>query len=159
MNIQPMLQANGGAEKQVISYGSCQFPTLGFVVDRYFRVRNFVPENFWSIRVMHEKDDIKVNFKWTRNHLFDRMIVVILFEKCIDARTAKVTKVQKKQTSKWKPLPLTTVELQKCGSRFLRMDAARTLAVAEKLYQAGWISYPRTETDQFDKGMDLQGVH
>lgn len=160
LSLRPMLQQHTGEERssQVISYGSCQFPTLGFVVERYFRVRNFVPETFWSIKVMHEKDRIKVNFKWARGHLFDRMAVIIFFERCLTARTAKVTKVQTKPTSKWKPLPLTTVELQKCGSRFLRMDSQRVMQVAEQLYQKGWISYPRTETDQFDRGMDLRAL-
>ncbi|KAL1591152.1 hypothetical protein WHR41_00451 [Cladosporium halotolerans] len=150
---------NGSDDKpQVISYGSCQFPTLGFVVERYFRVRNFVPEDFWSIKVMRKKDGIDVRFRWARGHLFDRMAATILFERCIMAKKARVTKVQTKPTSKWKPLPLTTVELQKCGSRFLRMDSQRVMQVAEALYQKGWISYPRTETDQFDRGMDLQAV-
>ncbi|KAK6388299.1 hypothetical protein LTR65_007977 [Meristemomyces frigidus] len=159
MSLRPMIQEHTGEERsQVISYGSCQFPTLGFVVERYIRVRNFVPETFWGIKVMHEKDRIKVSFNWARNHLFDRMAVVILFERCLTARTARVTKVQTKPTSKWKPLPLTTVELQKCGSRFLRLDSQRVMQVAEQLYQKGWISYPRTETDQFDRGMDLQGL-
>jgi len=156
LSIQNML--GNGEDRQLISYGSCQFPTLGFVVERYFRVRNFVPETFWGIKVMHEKDGIKVNFHWARNHLFDRMAVVVLFERCLTARTTKVTKVQTKPTSKWKPLPLTTVELQKCGSRFLRMDSHRVMQVAEKLYQSGWTSYPRTETDQFDKGIDLRAL-
>lgn len=147
-----------GEQKQIISYGSCQFPTLGFVVERYFRVRNFVPETFWSIKVMHQKAGINVNFKWARTHLFDRMAVVVLFERCLAARTARVTRVQTKPTSKWKPLPLTTVELQKCGSRFLRLDSHRVMQVAEGLYQKGWISYPRTETDQFDRGMDLRAL-
>ena len=35
--------------KEVISYGPCQFPTLGFVVSRYNQVKNFVPETFWFI--------------------------------------------------------------------------------------------------------------
>ncbi|KAK3639230.1 DNA topoisomerase [Elasticomyces elasticus] len=159
LTIQPMLQRHLQQEDTgLISYGSCQFPTLGFVVERYLRVRNFVPETFWTIKVMHEKDRIKVNFRWARGHLFDRMAVVILFERCLAARTARVTKVQTKPTSKWKPLPLTTVELQKCGSRFLRMDSAKVMSVAEQLYQKGWISYPRTETDQFDRGMDLRAL-
>jgi DNA topoisomerase-3 len=138
--------------------GSCQFPTLGFVVERYFRVRNFIPEPFWSIKVTHKKDDIKVNFNWKRVHLFDRMAVTILFERCLQARIAKVTKMQKRPTSKWRPLPLTTVELQKMGSRFLRMDSQRVMKIAEELYTKGWISYPRTETDQYDQGMDLRGL-
>ncbi|KAI9822017.1 MAG: DNA topoisomerase [Thelocarpon impressellum] len=143
-------------ENLVISYGSCQFPTLGFVVDRYFRVKNFVPETFWSIKVTHRRDDINVNFSWRRVHLFDRMAVTVLFERCLLARQATVTKVQTKPTSKWRPLPLTTVELQKMGTRFLRMDSQKIMKVAEDLYTKGFISYPRTETDQFDKGIDLR---
>ncbi|KAL8924764.1 MAG: hypothetical protein Q9208_003854 [Pyrenodesmia sp. 3 TL-2023] len=154
------LQALGGelADTRVISYGSCQFPTLGFVVDRYFRVKNFVPEQFWSIKVMHRREDIDVTFLWRRHRLFDRMSAVILFERCIAARLAKVTKLQKRPTSKWRPLPLTTVELQKLGSRFLRMDSQQVMKIAEELYNKGWISYPRTETDQFDRGMNLRAL-
>jgi len=58
LTLKPMLQAIG-EEVKVISYGSCQFPTLGFVVDRYFQVKNFIPETFWSIRVIHTKAKIK----------------------------------------------------------------------------------------------------
>ncbi|MCJ1248527.1 DNA topoisomerase [Trapelia coarctata] len=145
-------------EDRIISYGSCQFPTLGFVVDRYFRVKNFVPEQFWSIKVTHRRDDIDVTFLWRRHRLFDRMAVTVLFERCLTARTARVSKLQKKPTSKWRPLPLTTVELQKLGSMFLRMDSQRVMKIAEDLYTKGWISYPRTETDQFDKGIDLKKI-
>jgi DNA topoisomerase III len=143
---------------QVISYGSCQFPTLGFVVDRYNRVRNFKPETFWLIKLMHKKDGIKVNFNWERVHLFNRAAVTILFEQCLDAGEARVSKVQKKPTSKWRPLPLTTVELQMQGSRFLRLSGQQIMSIAEKLYQQGWISYPRTETDQFSRDFDLHSI-
>lgn len=36
--------------KSLISYGGCQFPTLGFVVERYKDIKNFIPENFWKIK-------------------------------------------------------------------------------------------------------------
>ena len=99
------------------------------MVDRYFQVKNFVPEPFWSIKIVHRRDEIDVTFLWRRHHLFDRMAVVILFERCLTARTAKVCNLQKKSTSKWRPLPLTTVELQKLGSRFLRMDSQKVMKV------------------------------
>ncbi|KAI0002817.1 prokaryotic type I DNA topoisomerase [Xylariaceae sp. FL0662B] len=142
--------------KLLLSYGSCQFPTLGFVVDRYFRVRNFKPEPFWSIKVMHKRDGIDVNFGWLRYRLFDRASVVILYERCLAAKKGKVTKVQEKPTKKWKPLPLTTVELQKMATRFLHMSGQQAMEAAESLYNKGFISYPRTETDRFDSGMNLR---
>jgi DNA topoisomerase-3 len=99
-----------------------------------------------------------VVFNWKRSRLFDRAIVVIIFERCIAAKTAKVTRVHEKPTSKWRPLPLTTVEFQKNASRFLRMNSSTAMSVAEGLYQRGFISYPRTETDRFDKGIDLRAL-
>lgn len=71
-----------------------------------------------------------------------------------------------------KPLPLTTVDLQKAGSRLLRISPKKILDVcshilsapvanifhnqiAERLYQQGFLSYPRTETDQFDPQFDF----
>jgi DNA topoisomerase III len=131
---------------------------LGFVVDRYFRVRNFKPEPFWSIKVTHKRDGIDVNFAWSRTRLFDRASVIILYERCLLAKMAQVTKVQEKPTKKWKPLPLTTVELQKMATRFLRMSGQQAMTAAENLYNKGFISYPRTETDRFDKGMNLRAL-
>jgi len=92
-------------------------------------VKNFVPEKFWSIKVMQKREDIDVTFLWRRHRLFDRASVIILFEKCLAARIAKVTKLQKKPTSKWRSLPLTTVELQKLGSMYLRMDSQQVMKV------------------------------
>lgn len=78
---------------------------------------------------MHLRDDTEVTFSWRRHRLFDRTSVIVLFERCLTARIAKVIKLQKKPTSKWRPLPLTTVELQKLGSMYLRMDSQRVMNV------------------------------
>ena len=128
------------------------------MVDRYFRVKKFRPEPFWKLQVFHSRDEQRVEFRWKRYHLFDRMVVTILFERCITAHTATVTSVMQKPTSKWRPLPLTTVELQKLGSRFLHMNSHRVMELAEQLYTKGFISYPRTETDQFSREMDLHAI-
>lgn len=106
----------------------------------------------------HKKDGLSVTFSWARNRLFDRAAVTILFERCLAARQARVVKVQEKPTKKWKPLPLTTVELQKMATRFLHMTGQQAMTVAEGLYNKGFISYPRTETDRFDQGMNLRAL-
>jgi DNA topoisomerase III len=112
-----------------LNVGPCQFPTLGFVVERWRRVQNFVPEPFWLIKLTVVRDEIEVKFNWKRNHLFDRLCCLCLYEMCLDKGLARVASVATKPKSKWKPLPLTTVELQKQGARFLGMSAARIMTV------------------------------
>ena len=41
----------------MISYGPCQFPTLGFVIERYLKIEAFRPEDFWSIALEYEGPD------------------------------------------------------------------------------------------------------
>ncbi|KAJ3510270.1 hypothetical protein NLJ89_g4776 [Agrocybe chaxingu] len=146
-------------EKSVISYGPCQFPTLGFVVQRYNHVKNFRPEKFWYIylsltRQTPSQGNEETKFNWKRHHLFDQAAVMNIYSFMMENPLAIVTKVTNKTTKKWKPLPLTTVELQKAASRLLRLAPKKALDVAERLYQQGYVSYPRTETDQFDPQFD-----
>lgn len=123
-----------------------------------------MPEPFWYIAVslMREGEEreeaSEVSFTWRRGHLFDLPFATTLYEQCVEEPTARVTKVETKPTSKWKPLPLTTVELQQSGSRLLGMPPKRVLDLAEKLYQKGFLSYPRTETDQYDKDFDFMSL-
>ena len=70
------------AGQSLISYGSCQFPTLGFVVERYKAIQDFVGEAFWKIKVSWEpSDEEKVDFLWKRHHLFDQLAVRVLHER------------------------------------------------------------------------------
>lgn len=149
-------------KRPLISYGTCQFPTLGFVVERYERIQRFVPEVFWYIQLVlsDTEQDRKVTFQWARRHLFDQLSVLSIYEVCIEKtkNIALVSGISSKDISKYRPLPLTTVELQKNCSKYLRMSAKQSLAAAEKLYQKGFLSYPRTETDVFSKEMDLRSL-
>ena len=100
----------------------------------------------------------RATFGWKRGHLFDRLACLILYEMCLDEPIAQVVNINARDTSRSKPIPLATVELQKRASRFLRMSAERTMQVAEELYQQGILSYPRTETEVFAEGFDLLGM-
>ncbi len=90
-----------GLKDHMISYGTCQFPTLGFIVDRYKRKTNFIPEKFWSIAIEVSKDGKNVQFTWNRVHLFDRLVTSIIFENCMANPKAQVVSVINKPTSKW----------------------------------------------------------
>ncbi|KXS18631.1 prokaryotic type I DNA topoisomerase [Gonapodya prolifera JEL478] len=140
---------------QLISYGPCQFPTLGFIVDRYRSRSQFTAEPFWKINLAIRKEGTSVKFGWQRVHLFDEGACLAFLEGCRQARYARVVKVDMKPKDRWKPLPLTTVELTKMGSRLLHMSSDRIMKVAEDLYNRGLLSYPRTETDQFEPSFNV----
>ncbi|KAL5524020.1 hypothetical protein ACEPAG_8193 [Sanghuangporus baumii] len=152
-----------------VSYGPCQFPTLGFVVSRYEQVQSFVPETFWYIFLALSRASSPekgknagaqetTEFSWRRVRLFDEMAALAIYENVMDSRIARVIKKTTKPTKKYKPLPLTTIDLQKSGSRLLRLGPKTVLDIAERLYQQGFLSYPRTETDQFDAQFDFMAL-
>ncbi|KAM9098574.1 DNA topoisomerase 3-alpha [Sarcophilus harrisii] len=141
--------------EQLISYGSCQFPTLGFVVERFKAIQAFVPETFHKIKVTHEHEDGVVDFSWKRHRLFNHTACLVLYQMCMEDPVATVVEVASKPKSKWRPQPLDTVELEKLASRKLKINAKETMKIAEKLYTQGYISYPRTETNIFPKDLNL----
>lgn len=135
----------------VLSYGPCQFPTLGFVVERYWEIQAHEPEVFWTINCTHNTDEGTATFNWMRGHLFDYTCGVTIYEMCIQEPIATVTKVKQQEKLKYPPHPLSTIELEKRASRYFHMSSEQTMKVAEDLYQNGFISYPRTETDCFSE--------
>ncbi|XP_004289288.1 PREDICTED: DNA topoisomerase 3-alpha isoform X2 [Fragaria vesca subsp. vesca] len=142
----------------VLSYGPCQFPTLGFIVERYWEIQSHEPEEFWTINCSHRSDEGTATFGWMRGHLFDHACAVIIYEMCVEDPIATVTKVRQQEKPKYPPYPLNTIELEKRASRYFRMSSEHTMKVAEELYQAGFISYPRTETDGFSPRTDLHAI-
>ncbi|XP_058186238.1 DNA topoisomerase 3-alpha isoform X2 [Rhododendron vialii] len=142
----------------VLSYGPCQFPTLGFIVERYWEIQSHEPEEFWTINCTHNSDEGIATFNWMRGHMFDYTCAVIIYEMCIQEPAATVAKVRQQEKLKYPPHPLSTIELEKRASRYFRISSEQTMKVAEDLYQAGFISYPRTETDCFSQRTDLRAI-
>ncbi|KAJ1952412.1 DNA topoisomerase, partial [Linderina pennispora] len=116
---------------RLVSYGPCQFPTLGFVVDQFLRVERFVPEPFWLLFLEHQKPDGRAVFSWKRTRLFDQHACFAIYMQCVQSPTVRIVSVRSRPKEKWRPLPLTTVELQTCCARFLRMSPDSIMGVAE----------------------------
>ena len=119
---------------KLISYGSCQFPTLGFVVERYKDRENFVSEPFWKIVVRHTREDAddpetssRVEFDWARVRLFDYDVCLAIYEHVIADPMARVIEVKRKPKSKWRPVALDTVvrdlDFRSCFVLFLSVKS------------------------------------
>jgi DNA topoisomerase III len=109
---------------------------------------------FFSVN--HKIKKLSVEFNWLRNRLFDKACCEALLVICQADGQAKITNVLQKPKNKWRPQPMDTIELEKTGSRKLKLPAQTIMKIAEKLYTQGLISYPRTETNKFSKDMNLR---
>jgi DNA topoisomerase-3 len=69
--------------------------------------------------------------------------------------TAIFQNFSKTEKIMFKPYPLNTIFLQKLCSDHLNFSSDKTMQIAEKLYNKGYISYPRTETNSFSKSINL----
>ncbi|KAI5180995.1 DNA topoisomerase III [Nematocida sp. AWRm80] len=141
-------------EKAVISYGSCQIPTLGFVCEREEQIDEFVEEPKWTLEAHVHNNKSTGEFKWHRGYIYDQTYVQLKYEQ-IENKEMHVKAIIRKQVTKRRPAPLRTVELQKfIVKRKIISTSNELMKIAEELYTKGYISYPRTETDLFPVNFD-----
>lgn len=144
---------NSSSTHKIISYGQCQIPTLNFVVQRHKEIVSFIPEKFYSISIMNKSDE----FLWDRGNIFDKNCVLYFYNQLSNINFI-VTNITKENKVKYKPLPLRTVELQKLCTAYYKISSHEIMDIAEKLYNQGYISYPRTETDVFPDNFDFNRI-
>jgi DNA topoisomerase-3 len=145
-------------EKSIASYGPCQFPTLHFIVERYLNHIAFTNMNFWTLNLILEKNQTPFEMIWNRQKLFDKLVAAVIYEIEMNDPRAIVTNLTRRAQKRFKPLPLTTVELQKLAVSKLKMSSDIAMKVAESLYTRGFISYPRTETNSFPTSFDFKKI-
>ena len=135
------------AGRGTYSVGRVQTPTLAMVCARYWENRRFTPEAFWLLHlaVKGEGEDV-VKFtseeKWkdgdTANGLYKR-----IKEAC---KNIRITQVERKEKTEEPPLLYDLTTLQKEANSRYGLTAEQTLAIAQKLYEAKLITYPRTSS-------------
>ena len=131
------------AGKSNYSLGRVQTPTLAMICRRYLDNRDFVVKPYYQLQlrttkmgeelvmICAEKYDTLQKLDMTR-------------KKVCEEKTAKVVQVEKKQVSEETPLLYDLTALQQSANNKLGLTAEQTLNIAQKLYEFGYISYPRT---------------
>lgn len=148
----------GDLDSNVISYGPCQTPTLGFCVTRHDQIVQFKPEAYWVLKTTFSCDSQTFSPEWQRGRIFDSEIARLFVDRIKKSHTGVVTDVSKKEARKERPCALNTVELMRVASSSLGLSPSTTMHVAESLYTQGYISYPRTETTAYPANFDLNGT-
>ncbi|KAK8805506.1 hypothetical protein WA158_002162 [Blastocystis sp. Blastoise] len=147
----------GDLDSTIISYGPCQTPTLGFVVERHDLINQFVPEKYWYLNVVLNKENHDIVLNWKRGRVFDHEVAFMFSSLFQDITSLTVTSINKSTSRHPPPLPLNTVEMLRLASKVLGMGPQETMQIAERLYLNGFISYPRTESTSFPQAYDIVG--
>jgi DNA topoisomerase-3 len=148
-------------DAHLISYGPCQTPTLGFVVDRYDEIQKFRPTPYFKLVAHINRSGVKAKLKWQRGRVMKDRSVCVSYQSKMTAAGAHWATVTDVKTSKSKfprPIPLNTVALMKAASTQLGLGPQQGMHIAEHLYINGWISYPRTESSAYPEHFDIHEV-
>ena len=136
--------------KKGLSAGRVQSVALKIIIDRERQIRDFKPEEYWLLtaKLQNKKDillakfygDTKKKIELKTKEQVDEII------KIIDKKEYKVIDVKKSERKKNPPPPFTTSSLQQEASRKLGFSVKKTMMVAQKLYESGYITYMRTDS-------------
>lgn len=141
---------------RLVSWGSCQSPTLLFVYRREMEIRSFKPEKYWVISATVDACGVRV--KVSTEPIKDGAEAQRLYAQAKAASHADVRCFQLEDDVVLKPMPTDTDVMLQELARIYGISGAKAMAVAEQLYAEGYISYPRTETNMWvgvDHGQTL----
>ena len=143
------------AGKGTYSLGRVQTPTLAMVCRRFLENKNFKPTQFWQMHFTTEGDGGAVKFL-SADRWEDKNKAEALFLQLKGNKSVVITKVECKEKTEEPPLLYDLTTLQKDANVKYGLTAEQTLSIAQKLYEAKVITYPRTSSryipdDVFDE--------
>ncbi|CAD8146824.1 unnamed protein product [Paramecium pentaurelia] len=135
---------------QMVTFGPCQTPTLGFCVERHEEIANFVPKAFYTIKLSIVNNvGFKQEVEWLGQQIWKEQEAKLVVQQLLNYKQGDVISQQIEQKSKPRPEGINTVSLLKFASSYLGLGPQQAMHVAERLYLKGYISYPRTETTAY----------
>lgn len=135
------------AGRGTYSVGRVQTPTLGMVCERYWEHKRFESKPFWQVHFGVVDADSGNILKFTSaNRWADKGTATDIYNKVKDTGSAIITKVATKRKVEKAPLLYDLTTLQKEANSQHGFTAEHTLSIAQKLYEAKFITYPRTSS-------------
>ena len=135
------------AGRGTYSVGRVQTPTLGMVCERYWEHKRFESKPFWQVHFGVVDADNGNILKFTSvNRWTDKGTATDIYNKVKDTGSAIITKVTTKRKVEKSPLLYDLTTLQKEANSQHGFTAEHTLSIAQKLYEAKFITYPRTSS-------------
>ena len=160
-NISPVLWKK---VKKGLSAGRVQSVALRLVIDRENEIRNFKPEEYWSIEGEFRYKKAKFTAKFLH---YKKKPYKLKTKKDVEKITSElngdefeITNVNKKEKTRYPANPFTTSTLQQEAARKLNFKARKTMMLAQQLYEGidlkrqgtvGLITYMRTDSTRISQ--------
>ena len=128
-----------------LSAGRVQSPALRIIMEREREIRAFIPEKFWRLFGKFEtQKKEQITLECAEEPRDEKLVNKIL--EAGKAGSWKVTDVKESEQKRSPRAPFTTSTLQQTASSRLGYSPSRTMQIAQKLYEAGHITYMRTDS-------------
>ena len=137
------------------SLGRVQTPTLAILVDREIEIRQFIPRTFFELKALLSQNKKRFEAYWynpkakekDQRHEIPDITTAKAIQNKIEKQKALITESKTKETKEQHPLLFDLTDLQREANKRHGLTAAKTLAIAQSLYEDKKIlTYPRTDS-------------
>ena len=141
MNATRIYTLKYGANRQVLSIGRVQTPTLALIVNRYNEIKNFISEPYWELKTLYR--DVTFSSTKGKYKSEDEAREAL---KQIEGHEFEVISVSEKKGTESAPklFDLTSLQVE-CNKKF-SFSADETLKLIQSLYEKKLTTYPRVDT-------------
>jgi len=141
MNATRLYTLKYGQNRQVLSIGRVQTPTLALIVNRQKEIENFKPEPYWVLATVYRDTTFTATKgKFTSKEEGEQAFATI------EGKPFTVTKVEKKEGKEQPPQLYDLTSLQVDCNRKFAYSAEMTLNLIQSLYEKKFTTYPRVDT-------------
>ena len=141
MNATRLYTLKYGQNRQVLSIGRVQTPTLALIVNRQKEIDNFKPEPYWVLATVYRDTTFTATSgKFTSKEEGEKAFATI------EGKPFEVTKVEKKEGKEQPPQLYDLTTLQVDCNRKYGFSAEMTLNLIQALYEKKYTTYPRVDT-------------
>jgi len=144
-----------------ISVGRVQGPTLKLIVDREREIDAFDPEDYWELFADLAKADESFEAQYfyldtddtEADRVWDEETAEAVYDVLAAASAATVDEVRRRTRTDDPPAPFNTTQFIRAASG-IGYSAQRAMSIAEDLYTAGYITYPRTDNTVYPEDLE-----
>jgi len=142
--------------REKLTVGRVQTPTLALIANRDKDIENFISQDYWEIEAEFDAGGDVYTAKWFEDkttRFTARAEAEQIARKLTPKSPAEIIKVESKEKIEHPPQLFNLTDLQKEANKRYGFTAEQTLNIAQKLYEAHLLTYPRTDSRHLTTAM------